>query len=157
MGDELGQKSADRNGWKGARWSVTVAGSSSRSMAAVRCIRSFSWNSFDCTINQRSEGMIQQELRQLFSGMLNTAESFLLMLYKIGIAQLQGTFGRGTPPRHQRHSFCTAGGSLLYLKYFNSLRATVNINFAHLLHSIHFNPKTRLQHRWGRIYLVRST
>jgi hypothetical protein len=55
MGDELGQKSADRNGWKGARWSVTVAGSSSRSMAAVRCIRSFSWNSFDCTINQRSE------------------------------------------------------------------------------------------------------
>jgi hypothetical protein len=101
--------------------------------------------------------MIQQEIRQMFSGMLNTAESFLLTLYKIGIAQLQGTFGRGTPPRHQRHSFCTAGGSLLYLKYFNSLRATVNINFAHLLHSIHFNPKTRLQHRWGRIYLVRST
>ena len=42
-------------GWKDARWSVTVAGSSSRSMAAVRCIRSFSWNSFDCTTNQRSE------------------------------------------------------------------------------------------------------
>ena len=56
---------------RNARWSITVAGSSSRSMAAVRCIRSFSWNSFGCTINQRSEGMIQQGLRQMFSGMQN--------------------------------------------------------------------------------------
>lgn len=61
--------------------------------------------------------MIQQGLRQMFSGMLKYCGELLLTLYKIGIAQLQGTFGRGTPPRHQRHSFCTASGSLLYLKY----------------------------------------
>src|SRR5271163_579432 len=87
------------------------------------------WNSFDCTINQRSEGMIQQGLRQMFSGMQNTAESFLLTLYKIGIAQLQGTFWTWQPPHVISATVCTAGGSLLYLKVFNSLRATVNINF----------------------------
>lgn len=144
-------------GWKDARWSVTVAGSSSRSMAVVRCICSFSWNGFDCTINQRSDGMIQQGLRQMFSGMQNTAESFLLTLYKIGIAQLQGAFLMWHAPTSSAPQSVLAGGSLLLSEILNSLRATVNINFAHLLHSILFNPKTRPQHRWGRIYLVRST
>jgi hypothetical protein len=38
-------------------------------MAAERRIRSFSWNSLDCATDQRNEGIIQQGLRQMFSGM----------------------------------------------------------------------------------------
>lgn len=47
-------------------------------MATVRYMRLFSWNSFDCTIDQRSKSTIQQGLRRMFSDVQvdNTAESF---------------------------------------------------------------------------------
>jgi hypothetical protein len=158
MSDELEQKSAGRTSWTVARWSVTVAGSSSRSMAAVRYMRSSSWKSFDCTIDQRSEGMLQQGLCRMFSGVWigNIAKRAFVDALPNWHSATTRNIWTGHAPRHQRHSLQCQWKPSIILKFLIACVPQLISILRTCYTSIHFNPKTRFQHRWGRIYLVRS-